>query len=100
MLSETWPIFIPRDAPKFIVDKLTEAFYWAVKQPSIVEYAQKQGLVIAGLAGEDADKFLANKEAGYAWTLHAVGSTVNDPASFGIPKLADFDWEVAKKQIK
>ena len=100
LLSETWPIFIPRDAPRNIIEKLTEAFEWAVKQPSIVNYAKEQGLVIAGYTGEDADKFLAIQEAGYAWTLHAVGSTVNDPASFGIPKLADFDWNVAKQQIK
>lgn len=100
LLSETWPILIPRDAPKHIIDKLTEAFYWSVKQPDIVEYATSQGLVIAGLAGDDADKFLAIQEAGYAWTLHEVGSTVESPEKFGIPKLADFDWEVAKQKIK
>jgi len=100
LLSETWPIMIPRDAPKHIIDKLTEAFYWAVKQPAIVDYAKNQGLVIAGYAGEDADKFLAIQEAGYAWTLHNVGSTVESPEKFGIPKLADFNWDVAKQKIK
>jgi len=100
LLSETWPILIPRDAPKHIIDKLTEAFYWAVKQPEIVDYAKNQGLVIAGYAGEDADKFLAIQEAGYAWTLHNVGSTVESPEKFGIPKLADFNWDVAKQKIK
>jgi len=100
LLSETWPILIPRDAPANIVAKLTEAFYWAVKQPEIVDYAKNQGLVIAGYAGEDADKFLAIQEAGYAWTLHNVGSTVVSPEKFGIPKLASFNWDVAKQQIK
>jgi len=100
LLSETWPILIPRDAPKAVVDKLTEAFYWAVKQPTIVDYAKNQGLVIAGYAGEDADKFLAIQEAGYAWTLQGVGSTTVSPEKLGIPKLADFNWEVAKQKIK
>ncbi len=100
MLSETWPVMIPRDAPANIIEKLTEAFYWAVQQPDIVDYAEQQGLVIAGLAGEEADRFLAIQEAGYAWTLENVGSTVVSPDKFGIPKLADFDWDVAKKQIK
>ncbi len=99
LLSETWPLMIPRDAPANIIEKLTEAFYWAVEQPDIVSYAEDQGLVIAGYAGEDADRFLAIQEAGYAWTLDNVGSTVISPAQFGIPKLADFDWDVAKKQI-
>lgn len=100
LLSETWPLLIPRDVPQNILDGLTEAFYWAVEQPEIVDYAREQGLVLAGYAGEDADKFLAIQEAGYAWTLHNVGSTVKSPAEFGIPKLADFDWDVAKQNIK
>ncbi len=100
LLSETWPLLIPRDVPQNILDGLTEAFYWAVKQPEIVDYAREQGLVLAGYAGEDADKFLAIQEAGYAWTLDNVGSTVKSPAEFDIPKLADFDWEVAKQNIK
>nr|WP_319520872.1 tripartite tricarboxylate transporter substrate-binding protein [uncultured Sphaerochaeta sp.] len=100
LLSETWPLLIPRDVPQNILDGLTEAFYWAVEQPEIVDYAREQGLVLAGYAGEDADKFLAIQEAGYAWTLDNVGSTVKSPATFGIPKLADFDWDVAKQNIK
>ena len=100
LLSETWPILIPRDAPKNIIDKLTEAFLWAVAQDDIVKYAKDQGLVLAGYVGEDADRFLAIQEAGYAWTLHNIGSTVESPEKFGIPKLADFDWNVAKQQIK
>lgn len=100
LLSETWPILIPRDVPQNILDGLTEAFNWAVEQPEIVDYAKEQGLVIAGYSGEDADKFLAIQEAGYAWTLNNVGSTEKSPAEFGIPKLADFDWEVAKQNIK
>ncbi|MGH0053284.1 MAG: tripartite tricarboxylate transporter substrate-binding protein [Sphaerochaetaceae bacterium] len=100
LLSETWPLLIPRDVPQNILDGLTEAFNWAVQQPEIVDYAREQGLVLAGYAGEDADRFLAIQEAGYAWTLHNVGSTVKSPAEFDIPKLADFDWAVAKRNIK
>lgn len=100
LLSETWPLLIPRDAPQNIIDGLTEAFKWAVKQPAIVDYARMQGLVLAGYSGEEADKFLAIQEAGYAWTLEGIGSTVMSPDKFSIPKLADFNWEVAKKSIK
>lgn len=100
LLSETWPVLIPRDAPQHIIDKFTEAFYWAVKQPEIVDYAKQQGLVIAGYAGEDADRFLAIQEAGYAWTLNDVGSTLKSPAEFNIPRLADFNWNVEKQRIK
>ncbi|MFA5698577.1 MAG: tripartite tricarboxylate transporter substrate-binding protein [Sphaerochaeta sp.] len=100
LLSETWPVMIPRDAPARIVDKLTEAFLWAMEQPEVIEYADSQGLSIAGLVGEEADKFMAIQDSGYAWTLHNVGSASVDPATLGIPKLADFDWDVEKQKIK
>jgi tripartite-type tricarboxylate transporter receptor subunit TctC len=99
-LSETWPIMIPRDTPEHILEGLTEAFLWTMEQPDIVEYAREQGLVVAAYVGEEADRFLAVQDSGYAWTLHNVGSTSVSPEAVGIPKLADFDWDQMKSQIK
>ena len=98
-LGETWPICIRRDAPQEIKDKITEAFLWAIKQPEIEEYTKKKGLNIVGLTGEDADRFISLQISGYAWVLHNSGMTEKSPEEFGIPKLADWNWETEKKKL-
>ncbi len=98
-LGETWPICVRRDAPQEIKDKITEAFLWAIKQPEIEEYTKKKGLNIVGLTGEDADRFISLQISGYAWVLHNSGMTEKSPEVFGIPKLADWNWETEKKKL-
>ncbi|MEA5033535.1 MAG: tripartite tricarboxylate transporter substrate-binding protein [Sphaerochaeta sp.] len=98
-LSETWPIFMRRDVPQKYIDKLTEAFLWAIEQPEIVNYAKKQALDIAGYYGESADRFLSFSEAGYAWTLYDAGLASKSPAEFNIPKLSNWNWDVEKAKI-
>ena len=100
LLSETWPILIRRDTPKPMLDKLTEAFQWAIKQPEIVQYAEKMALSVAGYYGEEADRFLSISEAGYAWTVHGAGMSKTSPAEFGIPKLSEWNWDAQKATIK
>lgn len=100
MLSETWPVMMPRDAPKEIIDKVTEAFKWAVQQPEIKEYADKMGFEVCGFTGEEADKFYALQESGYSWTQWNAGMVPDNPEKLGIPKLEDFNWDVLKKQIR
>jgi tripartite-type tricarboxylate transporter receptor subunit TctC len=96
LLSETWPILIRRETPQDIIDKLDEAFLWAIEQPEIKEFAEKQALNLVGYYGVEADKFLSFSEAGYAWALYNSGLAEKSPEEFGIPKLADWDWEKEK----
>lgn len=100
LLSETWPILIRRDTPQHILDKLTEAFLWAIEQPSIIEYAEGQALSVVGWHGEEADRFLSISEAGYAWTLYAAGLAETSPDAYNIPRMADHDWAVQKATIR
>jgi len=100
LLAETWPILIRRDTPQKVLDRLTEAFLWAIKQPEIVQYAEKQALKIAGYYGEEADRFCSISEAGYAWTVFSAGLAKKSPADFGIPQIADWNWEAQKATIK
>ena len=88
LLSETWPVLMRRDAPKEYIEKINEAFIWAMKQPEIIEFAEKQALNIAGYYGEDADRFLSFSEAGYSWALYNSGLAEKSPEGFGIPKLS------------
>ncbi len=96
LLSETWPILMRRDSPKEIIDKFTEAFLWAIQQPEIKEFAETKALNVVGYYGEEADKFLSFSEAGYSWALYNSKLAQKSPEEFGIPTLADWDWEKAK----
>jgi len=96
LLSETWPVLIRREAPQNIIDKLNEAFIWALEQPEIKEFAETKALNIVGYYSEEADKFLSFSEAGYSWALYDSGLAEKSPEGFGIPKLADWDWEKEK----
>ncbi|HOR42264.1 MAG TPA: tripartite tricarboxylate transporter substrate-binding protein [Atribacterota bacterium] len=96
LLSETWPVLIRREAPQNIIDKLNEAFLWAIEQPEIKEFADTKALNIVGYYGEEADKFLSFSEAGYSWALYDSGLAEKSPEGFAIPKLADWNWEKEK----
>lgn len=96
LLSETWPVLIRRETPPEMIAKLDEAFLWAIEQPEIKEFAEKQALNIVGYYGEEADKFLSFSESGYAWALFNSGLAEKSPEEFGIPKLSEWDWEKEK----
>lgn len=100
LLSETWPIFIRRDTPQPIIDKLTEAFIWAMEQPEIAEFAASRSLNIAGYYGEEADRFLSMHEAGYAWAIHNAGLGQVSPEKLGIPTIDEWNWEIEKQKMK
>ena len=99
LLSETWPFMMRRDAPAGHIEKLTEAFAWAMEQPEIVEYAESQALNIAAYYGEAADEFLSFSEAGYAWTLWNAGMGENNPADFDIPTMDEWSWDVERSAV-
>lgn len=97
-LAETWPVMIPRDAPKAIVDKLQEAFLWACAQPEMKEFAEKMGYQVIARYGEEADKVLDYQYAAYAWVVYdaGLGETDKSPADFGIPRAEEWDWNKEK----
>ena len=99
-LNETWPIMIPRDTPQAIIDSLTEAFNYALTTDAIKEFAASKGFNIIGLTGDAADEFLAYSISGYSWTIFNAGLADGNPADYGIPTLAEFDWETLKATIE
>ena len=95
-LAETWPVMIPRKAPKAIVDKLEEAFLWACAQPEMKEFAEKMGYQVITRYGEEADRVLDYQYAAYAWVLYDAGMTEISPEKFGIPRTEDWNWDKEK----
>jgi tripartite-type tricarboxylate transporter receptor subunit TctC len=98
MLSEAWPVLIRRDAPATIIAKLEEAFRWAVKQPDFLEFATSRGANVVALSGEEADKLADYQFSAYAWTQWAGRPDQTDPASIGLVKPSDWNWNVEKKK--
>lgn len=99
-LNETWPIMIPRDAPAEIVDKLTEAFEYAITTDAVKEFAASKGYNMIGLTGDAADEFLSYSISGYSWTIYNAGLADGNPADHGIPTLDEYDWETVKATLK
>ena len=95
-LAETWPVMIPRDAPKEIVQKVEEAFLWACAQPEMKEFAEKMGYQVITRYGEEADRVLDYQYAAYAWVLYDAGMADKSPEEFGIPRPENWDWEKEK----
>ena len=95
-LAETWPVMIPRSAPKAIVDKLDEAFVWACQQPEMKEFAESMGYQVITRHGEEADRVLDYQYAAYAWVLYDAGLADTSPEKFGIPRVENWDWNKEK----
>ncbi|MDR2528574.1 MAG: hypothetical protein LBD04_06115 [Synergistaceae bacterium] len=95
-LAETWPVMIPREAPKAIVDKLQEAFIWACQQPEMKEFAEKMGYQVITRYGEEADRVLDYQYAAYAWILYDAGLVETSPEKFNIPRPEKWDWNKEK----
>jgi len=95
-LAETWPVMIPRDAPKAIVEKLQEAFIWACEQPEMKEFAEAMGYEVITRYGEEADKVLDYQYAAYAWVMFDAGLAETSPEKFDIPRPENWNWDKEK----
>lgn len=95
-LAETWPLMISRDAPQKVIDKLEEAFRWAIEQDAIKDFAEKNGMTVIGLSKEEADKFLDYQYCAYTWVIADADMGEEDPRKFDIPTAAEWDWDKRK----
>jgi hypothetical protein len=86
-------IYIRRDTPADVVEKIAEAFIWAVQQEGFKKVAvQQRAGVWAPLLGLASDKQMSRIEAARCTALWNLQIAKNDPAQFGIPKPADWSW--------
>lgn len=99
-LCEAWGVFIRRDTPQVIVDKLEDAFHWAIGQPELKDFAARHGLGIVAFSGEDADRFSDSQLSAAAWALQDAGLNKNDPAKYDIPRPAVWQWTEEKKKYE
>ncbi|MDD4362950.1 MAG: tripartite tricarboxylate transporter substrate binding protein [Atribacterota bacterium] len=91
-LIKAWPIFVKRDIPVEIRDKIREAFIYACEQPSVQKAAEAVGLQVSGIVGEEADRLQSIARSNWAWLLYEAGEIDVSPAEYGIPRPEDWTW--------
>lgn len=80
-------VFVNRNTPEAVRDKLVDAFHKAAESPEFQKYVDNSGSVRVDLSGKQADQFLNHWQSVTAWLLQDAGATKASPADFNIPKL-------------
>jgi len=83
---------IKRNTPPAIVNKITDAFLKTVKSEKFKCAMKDRVLKVAGVYGEESDRWFSKNETGRPWILSDLGMTKKSPTEVGIPKLADWKW--------
>ena len=86
-------IYLPRNTPHGIVEKVAQAFANAVQQPGFKKLAvEDRAGVLMPLLGHNADVMQSKITSARSWALQNLGIARQTPASFTIPKVQDWQW--------
>ena len=79
-------IWVKRDTPADVRDKLVEAFKKGASEPKFQAFINDFGAVNMNISGAEADEFLKKWQSTSTWILQESGNTKVSPADLGIPK--------------
>ncbi|GAA3726945.1 tripartite-type tricarboxylate transporter receptor subunit TctC [Spinactinospora alkalitolerans] len=86
-------VYVSRDTPPEIVERLAESVRYATEQDGFRElYEGDLGGIVDYTVGHESDEVMARVEASRSWALHGLGMTEHDPAEFDIPTISEFEW--------
>ncbi len=86
-------IYVPRDTPPEVVERLAESVEYATEQDSFVTtYEDELGGVVDFTVGQESDDVMARVEASRAWALDDLNMTEVDPAELDIPTIEEYEW--------
>jgi len=85
-------VHVPRGVPDKVIVRMVAAFEHAVAQKRFIDFIGGQGGMIIALTGVESDKMMAETESGRSWAVYEAGIAPHNPAKFGIPRFADFEW--------
>lgn len=80
-------IFVHKDTPEEIVDKLSKGFEVAQNNDEFIEQLTNLGINPLNLHGEEAVEFVKANQSTSTWMLYEAGETDTSPEEFGIPKV-------------
>ncbi|MEZ2721862.1 Bug family tripartite tricarboxylate transporter substrate binding protein [Paenalcaligenes hominis] len=81
-------VFVRKDTPEPIKEKLIEAFHNAAATPEYGAFITQNGGRLLNLSGQAAQDFMDNWQSTTAWLYEEVGASKVSPDSLGIPKPA------------
>lgn len=81
-------VFVKKGTPRPVIDKLTEAYKFALNDTRFVNYTLTNGLDVVGLTGKEARDFVNAWRSQMSWLIWDVGAGKDSPEKFGIPKPA------------
>lgn len=101
-INPRWGFAVKRDTPAPIVEKLAEAFAYAVKQPRFLKLMQSRAIIVDPLLGLAADKAVDQVGSARGWAAYDDGIVKTSPATFNIPRITNWAWppNEAAKNVK
>ncbi|MBS99005.1 MAG: tripartite tricarboxylate transporter substrate binding protein [Oceanospirillaceae bacterium] len=79
-------VFVKKDAPDDVKQKLSEAFSKAVKEPEFQNFLSNFGAIEVNLSGEEATQWLNRWQSVTTWLLQDGGAAKVSPEELGIPR--------------
>ena len=94
-------LYVPRGVDAAIIEKIAEAFLWAIQQPEFKKLSvdQRAG-VMAPKLGLASDQQMSKIEAARCTALWNLQIAKNDPKKFGIPEPEKWGWPPYERAAK
>ena len=79
-------IFVKKDTPKPVVEKLVAAYAEGARHPDFVKLINDRGFKMMNLSGAEADAFLKKWQQVTSWIVYDAGIAKKSPADFNIAR--------------
>ncbi|ORC38421.1 hypothetical protein B4O97_01295 [Marispirochaeta aestuarii] len=91
-INPYWGIAVKRDTPEAVIEKMAEAFVYAVKQDRFKAALESRGIIVNPKMGDAADEAAAIVGAGRGWAQYDYGIVDVSPETLGIPRVTEWEW--------
>lgn len=82
-------VFVHKDTPNKIVEKLSESFELAIDTEDFKETLANLGMEYMNINGQEAIDFVDKNRSTSAWMLYEANETVHSPEEFNIAKVEE-----------
>lgn len=79
-------VYVRKDVPQDVIEKLTAAYAVAAEDPEFVELMKNRGNVMMNITGEEATQFLTRWQQVTAWVLEDTGAAKVSPEALSISR--------------
>jgi len=79
-------VTVAKGTPVEVVEKIQEAYNYAISQPKFKEFIKERYFIEAKLSGKAAEEYAGLSSSVNAWLLYDLGIAPNSPEKFNIPR--------------